>query len=273
MIGGAHRLLRKTRQVPERLRTLQRYRAWRRPLGAIRWLLLDPETSNFTYEIANEDELVDFITSALSVDRDRVARYVRELAEDTELHERLSERLGQIPHAKRKPLFGRRAGWYAVVRATRPTLTVETGVHDGLGSAAILRALERNAAEGFDGRLVSFDIDPDCGRILDDGLRERWTFVPTPTRSAFTDWVSANDAPIEFFIHDSDHSFEHESFELETFAPRFAPGAAVLTDNPGSRAFPEFCARLGLAHSAFWERPRRHFYPGAGIGLTVLPPR
>ena len=160
----------------ERVRTLGRYRAWRHPLAAIRWFLLDPEPSNFTYEIANENELVDFVTAALSVDRDRVARYVRELADDVELHERLSERLRQMPHRKRKPLFGRRAGWYAIVRATHPALAVETGVDDGLGSAAILRALERNAAEGFDGRLVSFDNNPACAGILDDGLRERWTF-------------------------------------------------------------------------------------------------
>lgn len=274
-----HEVRRRVRRAPsrrwrgptDRLSILARYRAWHHPLAAVRWLLLDPETTNFTYEIDNEAELAAFVAAAYSLEHDLVAAYLRELAEDTELHTRLTARLGRMPGAKPRPLFGRRAGWYAIVRLAQPELAVETGVHNGLGSAAILRALERNAAEGHEGRLVSFDIDPRCGGILDEELRDRWEFVQTSSRDVFTEWVRASDEPVSFFVHDSDHSLEHESFELETFWPRFAPGAAVLTDNPGGPAFADFCNRHGLEYSVFWEQPVHHFYPGAGIGIALLP--
>jgi hypothetical protein len=35
---------------------------------------------------------------------------------------------------------------------------VETAIQEGLGSAVLLRALERNAEEGSSGELISFDV-------------------------------------------------------------------------------------------------------------------
>jgi hypothetical protein len=63
--------------------------------------------------------------------------------------------------------------WYAVVRALKPQLIVETGIKQGLGSLVLLAALERNAGEGGSGRLISFDIDPFSGWVVPQRLRAR----------------------------------------------------------------------------------------------------
>jgi hypothetical protein len=39
--------------------------------------------------------------------------------------------------------LGRRIGWYAFARATKPKLVVETGVHQGIGAVTLIRALEK----------------------------------------------------------------------------------------------------------------------------------
>jgi hypothetical protein len=72
------------------------------------------------------------------------------------------------------------------------------------------------------------------------------------------------------FIHDSDHSYEHETAEFESILPLATQGAVLLSDNAPGAALPDFCARHGLVFRIFHERPKDHWYPGAGIGMCVL---
>ena len=76
---------------------------------------------------------------------------------------------------------------------------------------------------------------------------------------------------VGMFIHDSDHSYAHESFEFATIAPAAGDGAVLITDNVhGSDAFVDFCGARGVTPYVFVEQPGRHFYPGAGMGCVVL---
>ena len=63
------------------------------------------------------------------------------------------------------------------VRLRKPKLIVEAGVHEGLGSEILLRALQRNAEEGAPGHLLSFDIHDDTGWLVAPQLRSNWTFT------------------------------------------------------------------------------------------------
>src|SRR5205823_3341237 len=71
---------------------------------------------------------------------------------------------------------GRFRIWYAIARLRRPDVVVETGVHDGLSSALILRALERNR----NGSLISIDLPSidlppgGPGWLVPADLRSRW---------------------------------------------------------------------------------------------------
>src|SRR5207249_3333385 len=140
-------------------RTVRSYHSGRIPPGAIPYVLWDPEHENFTYDLANWDELTDVMAAALDIDRSAAERWAREAREDPVL----ARVGGRRQH--RRARYGRRIGWYVAVRALRPSLVVETGVHEGLGSALLLRALQRNAPDGADGRLLSVDIDPKAGRV------------------------------------------------------------------------------------------------------------
>ena len=62
--------------------------------------------------------------------------------------------------------FGRRLGWYAIARATKPKVIVETGVERGHGSVLLCSAILHNAIEGFPGRYFGTDIDPSAGWLL-----------------------------------------------------------------------------------------------------------
>ena len=73
------------------------------------------------------------------------------------------------------------------------------------------------------------------------------------------------------FIHDSAHTYQHEMSELETILPLFAPDAVIVSDNAhATTALHDFCQRQGLDFHLFIERPRRHFYPGAGLGIARM---
>ena len=129
---------------------------------SIRYLLFDRELDNFTYPIANIAALADFIAEAFDTDPITVRRYIDELAGDEVLARALDAARNAVGSNRSMP-FGRRLGWYAIARLRRPELIVETGVHDGLGSTTLLRALQRNDAEASPGTLLSIDRRPAVG--------------------------------------------------------------------------------------------------------------
>lgn len=219
------------------------------------YVLFDPEAENFTYEIENGGELAAWLDDILGA-----GRYVAELDRDSELAHDLRKRLRWRPANKRRAMFGRRAGWYAIARALRPARIVETGIHDGLGSVALLAALDKN---GF-GELVSIDPKPGAGWLVPDRLRPRWR----PVRGTSFDMLPSA-GPIDLFIHDSLHTPECERWELETAARL---GSSVLvSDNAHAASTCSEFARSREATFSFWrERVRGHFYPGGGIGVVVL---
>src|SRR5439155_10300973 len=112
---------------------------------------------NFTYDIENRADLSVWLDGLFGA-----GKYVREFDSDTELERDLEKRLRWRPGSKRHAFFGRRIGWYAMVRALRPRRVVETGIHDGLGSTALLAALRRNGS----GELVSIDPKPGTGWLV-----------------------------------------------------------------------------------------------------------
>ena len=147
------------------------------PLSACHFVLFDPETHSYTYELANADELGPFLARATGVSAEEIADYVEEARTDPELGELLRQRVRWRIDCKRALPLGNRLLWYALARAVKPRVVVETGIYQGLGSLVLLRALDRNAAEGVDGRLISVDLDETSGWLVPNRLRDRWTRV------------------------------------------------------------------------------------------------
>jgi hypothetical protein len=246
--------------------------ALRRPAESVRFLLRDPEWRNFTYEIGNYQELDRFLARALGVDLAQVSRLALELREDEGLRADLTGRLAGRRDRKPTPLYGRRVGWYVLVRVRRPRLVVEAGVHDGLGSAVLLRAMQRNAAEGFPGQLVGIDVNPASGWLVGDELRAGYDLRVDDSHRVLERGLG--DQAIDLFIHDSNHSYAHELREYELVLPRLSERGVLLSDN--AHIYPvlkEFAARAARRFDIFLEKPVRHFYPGAAIGLSMPGPR
>jgi hypothetical protein len=231
----------------------------------LRYLAVGAEIDNFTYELANEGDLADFLVRVFDIDRQRAVDLLQEAKRDELLARRLAAATRRRWWTKSSPPFGRRLGWYAIVRLVKPELVVETGIHDGLGSLILVRALERNAEEGVHGRLVGFDIYPRAGWIVGDSPLYRRVIEPTET--ALARELDAG-PPLGVFIHDTLHTYEHERFELETAADRLVPGGVLISDNAhASTALEDVCEARGLRYDFFGERPLDHFSPGAGIGV------
>jgi predicted O-methyltransferase YrrM len=131
----------------------------------------------------------------------------------------------------------------AFVRSTRPTRMLETGVADGASTRVILDALDANGA----GRLDSLDISPTAGALArtSQGV-DRWKFTSLPLRgrARATERIVRSLAPLDVFLHDSDHSYPWQAFEYRTAWDALAPGGWILSDDiDASYAFLDFTRR------------------------------
>jgi Methyltransferase domain len=252
-----------------RLRWIAKALAVRRAGGSVTanlaFVLADPESDNFSYQLANESELVAWVQSVSRCGPGEAELVLAEVHADAVLGDRLrAATAGHRWWSKREPPYGKRLAWYALTRLLKPALVVEAGVHDGLASLLLLRALERNAQQGDDGRLVSFDVNPAAGWLA--GADPRWDLRIESTRSGLAPLLAAA-PPVGLFIHDSLHTYEHERFELRAVAPHLAPNGVLVSDNVHvTTALAEASAEFGLDYHEFIERPAGHFYPGGAMG-------
>jgi len=251
---GRVRWIRKSREVHEYGASVRDH---------LRYVLTDPELDNYSYDLGNDAEVGAWLEQMLGVDDG--AAMIAEARSDPALRARLDDASARRRWSmKQRPGLGRRLGWYAIVRALKPARVVETGTHDGIGSLVLLAALERNAAEGSDGRLVSLDIDPHTGWMVGDN--PRFERVIGPTRETLPKVLAE---PAGLFLHDSDHLYETEHFELAAAAAAGVP--VLLSDHSQeSTALADVCREHGGRYGYVREVPRDHFYPGAGIGIGIF---
>ena len=139
---------------------------------------------------------------------------------------------------------------YAVVRRLAPEVAVETGVCNGVATAFILLALDRNER----GVLHSIDLPEFAGRehapgefwegkggaVTPDGkepgwmipaeLRQRWRLTIGRSQDELLPLL-ARLAPIDFFMHDSEHSYDCMSFEFREAWAALRPGGLLVSDD------------------------------------------
>ncbi len=231
-----------------------------------KWLFRSREHTNYTYNLSplNLEHLAWWVVNVSGATISDSRQWISECLNDSELQEdvlkltRGSDRAGLADQDVR---VSRRAGWYALIRALRPSFVVETGTDKGLGSVVIQSALLRNGH----GSLLTVDINPESGYLLGGKYREGVEVVVGDSIPALT----GLDRRVDFFIHDSDHSREHEVAEYLAIAPHLSENAIVLSDNSHvTDALPLWAEARGWSFLHFQERPIDHWYPGAGIGAA-----
>jgi hypothetical protein len=132
---------------------------------------------------------------------------------------------------------------YVLVRRFRPATVLETGVRFGQSSRAILTALKRNGR----GRLISTEISSDVGGLVEPELRDRWELKVIPTRASAFERVVRDIGPLEFFLHDSRHTYRWQRTEYRHAWPALAAGGVLVSDDvDASYAFLDACRRWGV---------------------------
>lgn len=235
-----------------------------------RWLLLSREHTNFTYDLTelNKDYLASFVAAVTSSDPVTARRYMTELEDDETLrtHIKAATRASdERAFADGQIWYGRRLGWYAIVRIVKPSVVVETGVDKGLGACVLAAALLRNCAEGGGGAYYGTDINPKAGYLFGGPYAGVGEILYGDSVIS----LEQLDEPIDLLINDSDHSASYEEREYETVNPKLTRDAIVIGDNAHvTRALFDFARRTDRAFLFFQEQPHRHWYPGAGIGAA-----
>ncbi len=231
-----------------------------------RWLVRSREHTNFTYDLTprNREHLAWWVSAVSGVDVADARGYIRELDEDADLRSHIETGTANSPRrrvANSEVLYGRRAGWYALTRALRPAHVMETGTDKGLGTCVFAAAILRNG----EGRLTTLDINPNSGYLLTGKYAE----VTERLIGDSVAQIRAGSEPVDLFIHDSWHSYEHELAEFEAVAPRLAEPALVLSDNAEvTDALVDWSNARGRRFLYFGEEPVDHWFPGGGIGAS-----
>lgn len=252
--------------------TLRRYDfpVRERPLEAARYVLLDPEVGDFSYELRNEDEFAQGIADALGVPVARIREAFAEVRASPALTTGLRATTRRRPDMKRHIGFGPRLAWYAIVRVRRPQLVAETGIKHGFGSLVLLEALRRNAEEGHEGRLISADLDPDAGWVVPADLATRWTKVTGYAAEAIEAALRPEDR-VDVLIHDTPPLAEIERAEYAVALAHGAPEVLLVSGSNGDQTgvLPALAAEHGAAYHLVREVPD-HVYPGQGVGLALV---
>jgi Methyltransferase domain len=240
-----------------------------RALDKLRYVLWSPELGDLSFDMANPDATARFLAEALSVPVQDARAAWQELIEDEPLRTDYA-RLRKRSLQPRRLAFSARGPWWVVVRLRKPKLVVETGVWYGLGAAMLLRALELNAQEGHEGRLISFDPDATGGWLVPERQKQRWTWVQATTETALEPLLQGQQ--LDFFIHDTPSYYERERAEFEVAYRHAAPGAVLLSSNgENTPALSELSETNGLPYYHYPYIPERHFYVTKGLSLCVVP--
>ena len=236
----------------------------------IEWSQRSRETSNFTYNLTdlNLNQLAGWVSVISNCNLQQANQWINELRDDQVLRHHLNHLTANSETAITADTnmgYGRRVGWYALVRALKPRLVIETGVDKGLGSCVITSALLRNHAEGHPGRYLGTDINPQAGWLFQGRYREAGEILYGDSIES----LNRINGPIDLFINDSDHSAEYEEREYSCIASKLSSTSVLLGDNAHvTDKLYQFAVSTGRRFLFFSEKPSDHWYPGAGIGAA-----
>ena len=173
---------------------------------------------------------------------------------------------------------------YAVTRAMRPDVFVESGILHGLTSIFILDALEKNGH----GQLISADLPsyPEtgpsnrdgCVAVLPRGKEPGWVVPETKAGS----WRKLNGASasvlpsvlneceqIDIFLHDSEHTTKTMCEELQLGWKHLRKGGIIICDNSDmSSAFHDLVGHHQCRFLQF-STCDRHYLEAVNLGLAV----
>jgi predicted O-methyltransferase YrrM len=140
---------------------------------------------------------------------------------------------------------------YWLVRRLNPKIIVQTGVCNGLSASFMVLALAKNGAHGklhaidlapvFDPNNPDWTIkDKVYGVMIPEGKNSGW-MIPDAYQNLFEVWngdarelmpklIDSLDS-VDFFYHDSDHTYDHMMFEFQQAMRKMRCGGLVVADD------------------------------------------
>lgn len=236
----------------------------------VKWLFTSRETTNFTFDLDDHQYkyLADFVANVTNKPVAEIEGYIREIETDDTLKQHILSLTAKHPErykADRVIRYGKRLGWYAMVRALKPRVVVETGVDKGLGCVVLTAALARNVQEGAQGEYYGTDINPQAGYLLQAPYAQYGKILYGDSVESLRKF----DKPIDLFINDSDHSDEYEAAEYETIVGKLAPNAYIIGDNSDiTDKLHVFSRKYNRRFLFYKETAKNHWYQGGGIGVS-----
>jgi predicted O-methyltransferase YrrM len=143
-----------------------------------------------------------------------------------------------------------RLALYCVTRLVNPTCAVETGVGSGVSSSMILGALKDSGSKG---QLHSIDKGEKYGNesrsypvgyIVPEELRTIWSLHIGNSKVELPALLHKV-KNIQMFLHDSEHTHEHVTFELNEARMHLSEGVIVIDNYTWTNAPEEFARRIG----------------------------
>ena len=238
----------------------------------ITWMFNSNEGTNYTYDLEekNLDELYKLLENIFEINYSKIKGYSEELINNSKIKDYLKNKIETSNFknfADTEIKYSRRIGWYIIARIIKPKLIIETGVDKGMGSVILSEALIKNEQEGFKGKYFGTDINPKAGYLFDDIYRKNGKIIYGDSIES----LKKIDEPIDLFINDSDHSAEYEADEYKTIISKLSKNSVILGDNSHSTdELLKFSIEHGRNFVLFRERPKNHWYPGAGIGISFM---
>ncbi len=158
---------------------------------------------------------------------------------------------------------------YGICRALKPRIVVETGVAYGVTSAFILKALETNdrgALHSIDLPPLARDGDRFVGTLIPEELKERWNLYRGVSKKVLPGLL-VELGEVEFFLHDSLHTYANIKRELNLVAPYLTRPAVVIADDvQENNAFLEWAQRR---KPDYWATVRQQ-QKEAMFGVAIL---
>lgn len=213
------------------------------------------------------------LSKYLDVDINEIEKYYTELLNDEEFLNEINQQItfarkyyqkGICQHVKLDSVDWmaiQRIILYILVRLTKPSICLETGVFYGGNTCFILNALRRNNH----GQLISIDLPAndikseqrhhlvgdtedipnglDIGFLIHDNLKKRWKFIRGDSHKE----IPKIENSIDLYIHDSEHSFSFIQREMSLVWERLSKNGIILADDlDWSNGFFGFCVEKKL---------------------------
>jgi predicted O-methyltransferase YrrM len=157
---------------------------------------------------------------------------------------------------------------YAITRALRPKVIVETGVCYGITTAHFLCALKVNA----EGNLHSIDLPPlgsnghaHVGGLVPLELHNRWTLHRGAARRLLRPLLTIL-GEIDLFLHDSLHTYENMRAEMDAAWSALRPGGVLIADDvEGNAAFHQLAKRGDSAAAVVLKELSKESFFGVAV--------